>query len=174
MDEAVSAMKSDFGTASMMRKSVDLAKELDVDNVLVIKASLGSDERLKYQGYMIDSNKKEFKKSEAVFNLPEKGEADSSDALNQFNKALVDDPYEYKSISDLLMEEAEMLGLSENAPAESDKDSKEKKPVYKEWWLWTVVGVVVAGGVAAGVVCGLGKCTSGGGGSGATLDINFQ
>ena len=71
------------------------------------------------------------------------------------------------------MEEAEMLGLSDKAPAENEKDGKEKKPVYKEWWLWTVVGVVVAGGVAAGVVCGLGKC-SGGSSSGASLDVNFQ
>jgi tetratricopeptide (TPR) repeat protein len=27
-------------------------------------------------------------------------------------------------------------------------------PVYKRWWLWTVVGVAVAGGVVAGVVVG--------------------
>ena len=116
--------------------------------------------------------KKEFKKTEAVFDLPEKGAAGNSAALQQFNKALIDDPYEYKAISDLLMEEADLLGLSDK-PADDQKDDKEKKPIYKEWWLWTVVGVVVAGGVAAGVVCGLGKCTSGGS-SGATLDVNFQ
>ena len=27
-------------------------------------------------------------------------------------------------------------------------------PIYKKWWLWTIVGVVVAGGVATGVVLG--------------------
>lgn len=27
-------------------------------------------------------------------------------------------------------------------------------PIYKKWWLWTVVGVVVVGGVTAGVVAG--------------------
>jgi hypothetical protein len=168
-------MKSEFGSVGMVRKATDIAQDNGLDNVFVVKASLGSDERLKYQGYMINSNKKEFKKSEAVFALPEKGEADSSSALREFNKALVDDPYEYKAISDLVMEEAEMLGLSEKAPAEeSGKDDKEKKPIYKEWWLWTVVGVVVAGGVAAGVVCGLGKCSGGSGSSGATLDVNFQ
>lgn len=31
----------------------------------------------------------------------------------------------------------------------------EKTPIYKKWWLWTIVGVVVAGGVAGGVVGGL-------------------
>ena len=27
----------------------------------------------------------------------------------------------------------------------------ETKPVYKKWWFWTIIGVVVAGGVAGGV-----------------------
>lgn len=166
-------MRSGFGSLAMIRKATDLAEDNNLNNVFVVKASLGADERLKYQGFMIDCDKKEFKKSEAVFDLPEKGAADKSVSLNQFNKALVDDPYEYKAISDLLMEEADLLGLSDKAPAENEKDSKEKKPVYKEWWLWTVVGVVVAGGVAAGVVCGMGKC-SGGGSSSASLDVNFQ
>ncbi len=172
--ELEDAMKSDFGSVGMIRKATDLAEDNGLNSVFVVKASLGADERLKYQGYMIDCDKKEFKKTEAVFDLPEKGDASKSASLQQFNKALVDDPYEYKPISDLLMEEAEMLGLAEKAPAENaDNDDKEKKPVYKEWWLWTVVGVVVAGGVVAGVVCGLGKC-SGGGSNGATLDVNFQ
>ena len=172
--ELEEAMKSEFGSVGMIRKATALAEENGLDNVFVVKASLGADERLKYQGYMIDCDKKEFKKTEAVFDLPEKDEAAGSSALRQFNKALIDDPYEFKAISDLVMEEAEMLGLAEKAPAENaGKDDKEKKPIYKEWWLWTVVGVVVAGGVAAGVVCGLGKCSSGGS-NGATLDVNFQ
>ncbi len=29
------------------------------------------------------------------------------------------------------------------------------KPIHKKWWLWTTVGLVVAGGVAAGLVLGL-------------------
>ena len=167
-------MKSDFGGVGMIRKATDIAQDNGLNNVFVVKATLGADEKLKYQGCMINSDKKEYKKSEAVFSLPEKDAADSSAALKEFNKALVDDPYEYKAISELVMEEAEMLGLSEKAPAAAeDKDDKEKKPIYKEWWLWTVVGVVVAGGVAVGVACGLGKCSSSGS-NGATLDVNFQ
>jgi len=166
-------IKSGFGSLAMIRKATALAEDNGLNNVFVVKASLGSDERLKYQGVMIDCDKKEFKKTEAVMDLPEKGAEADSASLDQFNKALVDDPYEYKAISDLLMEEADLLGLSDK-PAEEKKDDSEKKPIYKEWWLWTVVGVVVAGGVAAGVVCGLGKCTSGGGSNGATLDINIQ
>ena len=166
-------IKSEFGSLAMIRKATDLAEDNGLNNVFIVKASLGADERLKYQGVMVDCDKKEFKKSEAVFDLPEKGAAADSVSLSQFNKALVDDPYEYKSISDLLMEEADLLGLSDK-PADNQQNDKEKKPVYKEWWLWTVVGVVVAGGVAAGVVCGLGKCTGGGSSSGASLDVNFQ
>ena len=173
--ELEETMKSEFGSVVMIRKATSIAEDNGLNNVFVVKASLGADEKLKYQGYMIDCDKKEFKKTEAVFSVPEKDEAAKSAALQQFNKALVDDPYEYKAISDLVMEEAEMLGLAEKAPDNkaADKDDKEKKPIYKEWWLWTVVGVVVAGGVAAGVVCGLGKCSSGGS-NGATLDVNFQ
>lgn len=175
VEELEEAMKSEFGGLTMIRKATELAHDTGVDNVFVVKASLESDKKLKYVGYMIDSNKKEFKKSEAVFNIPEKGEADSSASLQQFNKVLIDDPYEYKAIADLLMEEADLLGLSDKPAEETAADSKSKaKPIYKEWWLWTVVGVVVAGGVAAGVVCGLGKCSSGSGSNGATLEINFQ
>jgi hypothetical protein len=40
-------------------------------------------------------------------------------------------------------------------PMEELAPAPAKKPVYKQWWLWTVVGVVVAGGaVAAGVLLG--------------------
>ena len=31
-------------------------------------------------------------------------------------------------------------------------EHREHTPVYKKWWLWTALGVVVAGGVTAGVV----------------------
>ncbi len=39
-------------------------------------------------------------------------------------------------------------------------ESEEKKPaapVYKKWWLWTIVGVVAAGGAAAGTAVALGQ-----------------
>ena len=32
-----------------------------------------------------------------------------------------------------------------------------EKPLYKKWWLWTIVGAVVAGGIATGVVLGTAK-----------------
>jgi hypothetical protein len=33
-------------------------------------------------------------------------------------------------------------------------DVEKKVPVHKRWWLWTIVGAVVAGGVVAGAVLG--------------------
>jgi hypothetical protein len=36
-----------------------------------------------------------------------------------------------------------------------------KVPVYKKWWLWTIVGVVVTGAVVGGVMghyCASGTC----------------
>jgi tetratricopeptide (TPR) repeat protein len=38
-------------------------------------------------------------------------------------------------------------------PGEPAKDAP--KPIYKKWWFWTIVGVVVVGGVAGGVAGGL-------------------
>jgi hypothetical protein len=36
-----------------------------------------------------------------------------------------------------------------------DTPTAAPKPVYKKWWLWTTVGIVVAAGVATGVVLGM-------------------
>lgn len=37
------------------------------------------------------------------------------------------------------------------APASTSPAPVDSKPVYKKWWFWTVIGVGVAGGIAAGV-----------------------
>jgi hypothetical protein len=39
------------------------------------------------------------------------------------------------------------------APGASASMSK-RTPVHKQWWLWTIVGLAVAGGVTAGVLVG--------------------
>jgi hypothetical protein len=44
------------------------------------------------------------------------------------------------------------LGLGKGgSPAET---TTQATPVYKKWWLWTLVGAVVVGGVTAGAVLG--------------------
>ncbi|HOU54742.1 MAG TPA: hypothetical protein PLQ97_12510 [Myxococcota bacterium] len=48
--------------------------------------------------------------------------------------------------------------IPEDFPMETLAPAPAKKPVYKQWWLWTVVGLVVAGGAtAAGVLLGRGS-----------------
>lgn len=45
--------------------------------------------------------------------------------------------------------------VSPAAAASPAPASEAGTPIHKRWWLWTVVGVVVAGGAAAGLVLGL-------------------
>lgn len=59
---------------------------------------------------------------------------------------------------------AQPIGTVEPTPSQPEAPARtvvatsapvaSKPPVYKRWWLWTIVGVVVAGGVAAGAVLG--------------------
>lgn len=44
--------------------------------------------------------------------------------------------------------------------------SPRELPVYKTWWFWTLIGVVVAGSVVGGV-CGSGHC-------GTTTNVHFK
>jgi hypothetical protein len=59
---------------------------------------------------------------------------------------------------------------AEPAPAETPEEPS-ASPVYKRWWFWTAVGVLVAGGVTTALVLGRdkqtcqGTCTTWGGGS---------
>jgi hypothetical protein len=49
-----------------------------------------------------------------------------------------------------------------------------RTPVYKKWWLWTTIGIVVAAGVATGLVLGLrgaDDAAPGGGNTGTVLTL---
>ena len=182
MLEAEKEMKSEFGQVSMLSKSIEVAKELDLSNVLVIDAKLGADERLNYTGYMVNVKNREYKKAEAVFDVPEKGREAKSGALKEFNKTLIEDPYEYKSVSDALAAEVALLTSDANgSDVDTTKDKKGgKTPVYKQWWLWTIVGIVAAGAVVVAVDAATGNGVDMFGAvkksknSGATLEINFE
>ena len=182
MFEAEKEMKSEFGQVSMLSKAVEIARELDVDSVLVVDAKIGSDEKLNYTGYMVNMGKREYKKTEAVFRIPEKGKESKQADLKEFNNSLINDPYEYKSISEAFAAEVALLASdgSDDVDTAKKKD-KDKKPVYKEWWLWTIVGVVAAAGVVLAVDAATGNgidffgATGGSGDSkGGTLKINFE
>jgi tetratricopeptide (TPR) repeat protein len=49
------------------------------------------------------------------------------------------------------------------APTPTSPTPVESKPVYKKWWFWTLIGVGVAGGVAAGVAVAATSATAGNG-----------
>ena len=49
------------------------------------------------------------------------------------------------------------LPLTASAPSTSGPASEAKTPIYKRWWLWTAVGVVVVGGTAAALGATLGQ-----------------
>jgi hypothetical protein len=42
-----------------------------------------------------------------------------------------------------------------DAEGDGRGDARERRPWYRRWWFWTLVGAVVAGGAATGVVLGL-------------------
>lgn len=164
IDEAEASMLKEFGRLSMLRKAVELGGKLKVDTVMVTN-SIVEGETVNYKGYIVNVAKKSYKKAEASFVIPEVGDAGASEELQNFNKELIDDPLGFKPISDLALDEAELLGLSDK------KEDKEKKPAYKQWWLWTILGVVVLGGAGVGIYFGVkGKDE---GESGATLEVNF-
>ena len=46
--------------------------------------------------------------------------------------------------------------LTTNPSAQNSPTTEpEKTPVYKKWWFWTIIGVVVAGGVSGSVTAGV-------------------
>ncbi|HNW82164.1 MAG TPA: PEGA domain-containing protein [bacterium] len=165
IDESETAMLKDFGHLAMLRKAVELGGKLKVDSVLVTNAVVEG-ENVTYSGYLVNVEKKNFKKAEASFAIPEEGDAGASDELQNFNKELIDDSLGFKPVSDVALDEAELLGLDNKKSSD-----KEKTPVYKQWWLWTLLGVVVLGGAGVGIYFGVKGADEGQ--SGATLEVNF-
>lgn len=75
--------------------------------------------------------------------------------IEQVKAGIVDEP-EPKPDARPQPQPQPQVTTAAQAPASSTEAVEpEKTPVYKKWWLWTIVGVVVAGGVAGGVVGGL-------------------
>jgi tetratricopeptide (TPR) repeat protein len=44
--------------------------------------------------------------------------------------------------------------LARQAQLRADRLSRSARPLYKQWWFWTVTGILVTGGVAAGAALG--------------------
>ncbi|HHW97864.1 MAG TPA: PEGA domain-containing protein [Oligoflexales bacterium] len=63
--------------------------------------------------------------------------------------------------------------MPDDFPWEYEEIPSEGQPIYKKWWLWTVVGVVAAGAVVGGV-CGAGKCSSDSGAGTVSGTVNWR
>jgi TolB-like protein len=167
IEDAEKEMTKSFGSLSMLRKAVDVAKEMKVDYILVtlITADAG---RIKYEGKLVNAENRTFKEATANFEIFDKKDLASIAELQDFNSKLIDDTKGFRPISDVALDEANILGIDETK--KDDKKKKNSKPVYKQWWLWTILGVVVLGGAGVGtyfLVKDLDK------NNGATLEVNF-
>ncbi|MGI6395403.1 MAG: PEGA domain-containing protein [bacterium] len=171
IEDAESFMTLEYGRLSMLRKSVEVADKMSVDMILVTYLTVDG-EKVKYSGHLVDREKRSFKKVETSFILPERRSLSEVDELYQFHRDLIGDSYGFKPISDVALDEADILGLDSAVSDEGGK-KKESKPVYKQWWLWTILGVVVLGGVGAGAYFGITEANKSKG-SGASLEINFK
>jgi len=152
----------------MLRKCVEIAEKMKVDSVLVTSLTVDG-ETVKYSGHIVNREKRNFKKVETSFLLPDRKDLTEVDELQKFNKDLINDTYGFKPISDVALDEAELLGLDTK---KDKKDKGPKTPIHKQWWLWTLLGVVVLGGAGVGTYFAV--TASQGKESGASLEINFK
>lgn len=167
IESAEKEMTRNFGSLSMLRKAVDVAKEMGVEYILVtlITADAG---RIKYEGKLVNAENRTFKEADASFEIFDKNDLASIPELQDFNSRLIDDTKGFRPISDVALDEANILGLDETK--KDDEKKKDSKPVYKQWWLWTILGVVVLGGAGVGtyfLVKNMDK------NDGASLEVNF-
>ncbi|HQO91722.1 MAG TPA: PEGA domain-containing protein, partial [bacterium] len=168
LHEAESFMVKEYGRLAMLRKCVEIAEKMKVDSVLVTSLTVDG-ETVKYSGHIVNREKRNFKKVETSFLLPDRKDLTEVDELQKFNKDLINDTYGFKPISDVALDEAELLGLDTK---KDKKDKGTKTPIYKQWWLWTLLGVVVLGGAGVGTYFAV--TASQGKESGASLEINFK
>jgi len=168
LHEAESFMVKEYGRLAMLRKCVEIAEKMKVDSVLVTSLTVDG-ETVKYSGHIVNREKRNFKKVETSFLLPDRKDLTEVDELQKFNKDLINDTYGFKPISDVALDEAELLGLDTK---KDKKDKGPKTPIHKQWWLWTLLGVVVLGGAGVGTYFAV--TASQGKESGASLEINFK
>jgi len=166
IESAEKEMTKNFGTLSMLRKAVDVAKMIKVDYILVtlITADAG---KIRYEGRLLNVESRTFKEAEETFEIIDKNDLASILEIQDFNNKMIDDTKGFRPISDVALDEADILGIDDT---KKDDKKKKGKPVYKQWWLWTILGVVVLGGAGVGtyfLVKDMNK------NDGASLEVNF-
>ncbi|HDT11118.1 MAG TPA: PEGA domain-containing protein [bacterium] len=166
IEDALEFMTVEYGRLSMLRKAVELAEKLNVDEVAVTMVMV-QDEKVKYHGHIVNREKRSFKKTETEFGMPFDNNFGRVYEVENFHSDLFRDKFGFRSISDVALDEAELLGLGET----SEEDGKKKKEGGSKWWLWTILGVVVLGGAGVGTYFIITETRKDKGG--AELEINF-
>lgn len=165
--DAESFMGAEYGRLAMLRKCLEIADKLKVDSILVTYLTVEG-EKVKYSGHLVNRDKRNFKKIETTFDLPDKADMSGIYEVQNFNKDLVGDNYGFKPVSDVALDEAQILGLGTDKKGGKEKKSK----AGSLWWVWTLVGVVVLGGAGTGIYFGVKASQDKN--SGASLEINFK
>jgi tetratricopeptide (TPR) repeat protein len=167
IEKSKDIMIADYGRLTMLRAALDLAEKLNVEEVAVTMVSV-QDETVKYSGHIVNKEKRSFKKSETQFEMPFDGNMGRVYEVETFHSELFRDKFGYRPVSDVALDEAQLLGLSDGKKGREDKPKREGGG--SKWWLWTILGVVVLGGAGVGtyfIVTETGKS------KGAELEINF-
>jgi len=168
IEKAKDNMRADYGRLSMLRQASELAEKLNVDEVAVTMVAVEGD-KVKLSGHIINREKRSFKKSETSFEMPFDGNMGRVFEVESFHSDLFRDKFGFRPISDVALDEAKFLGLTDSSE-KKPREKKERTGGGSKWWLWTILGVVVLSGAGVGtyfIVTETGKT------KGAELEINF-
>ncbi len=167
LENAKEDMLADFGRLAMLRRASEVAERLNLDKILVTRATVEG-ETVKYDGIIVNRDKRSFKMSSTVFQMPFDGNMGRVYEVEEFHSELLRDQFGFRPISDVALDEAKFLGIGDDPKEEEVK--RERREGGSKWWLWTLLGVVVLGGAGVGtyfIITETGKS------SGAELEINF-
>ncbi len=159
--------QNDFGGADMMKKAVDIGKTAKVTRLMAVHTAVEEAEEgtmVKIQLRLLNPAKASFKEESVSFSLPGNGDLTRSEDLRTSLDNMFADEYGFNPVSTI-------VSGSMSTGGGSDDDS-----VLTAWWLWTIIGVVVAGGITTGCLFGIPGSPlypDSGSPSGATMTIKF-
>ncbi len=163
----VKAMQKKFEHAEMFTNVARLSKVVRSYRLLLMRVGMDDgDMNIKAYYYDMRAKKGSLGTDEYGNEIPDKGRHRALQKRHNLRKTnLVSAVNEHL---DRLFSNATRWTPNYVAPVVEEEITEledDETPLYKAWWLWTIVGVVVAGGATAGALCGAGViCGSDGGG----------
>lgn len=133
---ALNGISTRFEHKAMWRSVQEMNGVLKNDRLLLLRVE-ETNGRLGLSAYYYDMAKKQFKTASTRFDLADE---EFNAATVSFLDSLFDD--------DLTSWQSTFFKEAKSAPVAAGG----KTPVYKQWWLWTIVGVVVAGAAVGALV----------------------